>query len=133
MKRPTVATVFGILNIVFGAIGVLGILSIGATFQYSMVYGFLRLISIAVSGLLLAAGVFMMMNKKMSIDLNKYYAIASLAITVIYAIYLIVALGMVGFVGAIFVILIGVIYPVLLWFMVINNEPVKSFYASQAS
>ncbi len=131
-KRPTVATVFGILHIVFGAIGILGIFTIGSQFSYSALMGILRLLSIAVSGLLLAAGIFLIMNKKMAVDLSKYYAIASLAVTVIYAVYLVSTLGMVGFFAAIVTILIGVIYPVLVYLLIVNNAEVKNFYSSQA-
>jgi hypothetical protein len=133
MKRPTVATVFGILHIVFGAIGVLGIFGIGTAFQYSALNGLLRLISIAVSALLLVAGIFLVMNKKMAVDLSRYYCMASLAITVVYAVYLIAAFGMVGFIAAIVTILIGVIYPVLVWLLLVNNAEVKGFYAGQAA
>ena len=130
--RPTVATVFGILHCIFGGFGLLGIFGLGVSFRLSVVNGILVIIGLAVSALLLAAGIFMLMNKKMAVDLCKYYVFASIGITVIRLIYTIIAYSMAVVTASIFVYLIGLIYPLLVWFLIVQKQEVVSFYSAQA-
>ncbi len=129
--RPTAATVFAILHFVFGGLGLFGILGIGAIFSRSAIYGILSLISLGVSGLLVFAGVTLITNKKNALDMNQYYVFASLGVTAITAVYLIIAFGIVGLIGAIFSVLTGLIYPLLVLFLVVKSQPAIEFYGSQ--
>jgi hypothetical protein len=131
MKRPTVAMVFGILNIVFGAFGLFGLATIGASFTVSPIMGIISIVSVCVSVILLLAGLTLVINKKIALDLNKYYAILSLLITIINAVYLTITAGIAGLMLAIVAILIGIIYPLLIWLFVVKNKAVQQFYGSQ--
>ncbi len=130
--RPTAATVFAILHFVFGGIGLFGILGIGAIFSKSAIHGILYLIGLGVSALLVYAGVTLITNKKNAIDMNKYYVFGSLGVTAITAVYLIIAFGIVGLIGAIFSVLIGLIYPLLVLFLVVKSQATIEFYGSQS-
>jgi hypothetical protein len=131
MKRPTVAMVFGILNIVFGAFGLFGLATIGTSFAVSPIMGIISIVSVCVSVILLLAGLTLVINKKIALDLNKYYAMLSLLITIINAVYLTVTAGIAGLMVAIVAILIGIIYPLLIWLFVVKNKAVQQFYGSQ--
>jgi hypothetical protein len=128
-QRPTVATVLGVINIIFGGFGLLGLLSLRISFLAGPIYGIFAIVSIAVSALLLATGIFLLMNKKNALQLSKYYVFISVIYIIIYSVFLIVTAGLVGLIAAIVTIIIGLIIPALNWFLLVNNEPVKKFYA----
>ena len=130
--RPTVATVFGACNVVFGVFGVIGLFNIKNAFNFlGTLYGIISLLSGLVSVLLLVAGVFLILDKGMALALNRYYAYASLAVTAIGALFLIYMFGFTGMMGNIVAIVIGVTYPLLILFVLLRNPDVRSYYAGR--
>ncbi len=129
LKRPTIATVFGVLNIIFGEYGVIGLFNIKNTFYFSGVFfGIISIVSGLVLILLFIAGIFLILNKGMALALNRYYAYASLAITGVGIAYLFYQFGFTGMMGNIVAIVIGVVYPPLILFVLLRNRDVRSFY-----
>lgn len=81
-QRPTVATVFGILNIVFGGLGVFGIFGALAWFSLGApILGVLSLGSTAGSALLLFSGILLITNKGNALQITNLSIIVSLALT----------------------------------------------------
>jgi len=133
--RPTVATVFAILHFVFGAIAALiaivGIFTAFSLFKLfgsgaiaPLIYFILGLTSTVV---MILAGVSLIANKSNAIQMNLYYVFASVGVTVINTI-MSIASTTVNF--SVVAILIGLAYPALVFFLIVKNEEVKSFYAS---
>ncbi len=131
--RPTVATVFGVLNAIFGGLGALGILSALASFSNGApVYGLLQAANAAAAGLLLYAGILLLTNKKNALSMTQLAALASIALTAVLVVYLIATMGIVGVIASILVVILGGVYPLLLFLLLLKSEPVKSFYNSQS-
>ena len=130
--RPTMATVFGVLDIIFGVFGIAGLYNLKNTFTFlGVVYGIISVLSILVGILLFVAGVFLIMNKGKALMLNMYYAYASLVVVVIAAIFLIVRFGAMGLMGGIVALIVGFIYPLVILFVLLKNSEVKSFYSGR--
>jgi hypothetical protein len=130
--RPMTATVFGVFNIIFGVFGVIGLQNINNAFVFlGMFYGIISILSSLVSVVLLVAGIFLIIDRGMALKLNMYYIYSSLALTLIGAFYLIMKFGLEGMMGGIVPILIGLIYPLLLLFVLLKNNDVKSFYSGK--
>lgn len=133
-QRPTVATVFAILHFVFGGIGLIGGIFaalgagalaaiLGSKFIFFVIP---TIIGIAVSALLIYAGVTLITNKKNAIKINLIYAICSVALAVINVALQVAILGTgISWFGLI----LGLIYPALIYFLIVKNEEVKKFYA----
>lgn len=131
-KRPTSATVFGILNIVFGGLGTLGGLANFALFALSAVLGLMGVISWALSILLLVGGILLLINKSISPKFNFFVAIGSLVISLIFQIYYKVAFGALYGTGTmITALIIGAVYPVLL-IIFMRKPEIESYYSSQS-
>jgi hypothetical protein len=133
-QRPTVATVFAILHFVFGGIGliggIIGVLGAGALaalFGAKFLFVFIPVvIGIAISALLIFAGVTLITNKKNAIQINLIYAICSAALSVINVIIQIAIIGAgISWGGLV----LGLVYPALVFFLIVKNEEVKKFYA----
>ena len=134
-KRPTVATVFGVLNIVLSGLGlVTGLLAVGLTISLlsSMpLQAVFSLLSLALSALGVFSGILLITNKKNALSITNLYVLGSLAVIGANVVYLVVTLGMAGVMASIMTVVIGLIYPALLYFLLLKSEPVKSFYNSQ--
>lgn len=130
-KRPTVATVFGVLNVIFGGLGVLGVMTAISTLSISAIYGALQLGNVAGSAVLLFSGILLLTNKKNALSITNLAVLISVALTLALVVYLIATAGIVGVIASIFVVIIGGVYPALVFFLVLKNEAVKSFYNSQ--
>jgi hypothetical protein len=138
-QRPTVATVFAILHFIFGAIGLIGglIAVAGASALASflgakfMIYFIPTILSLLVSALLIFAGITLIGNKKNAIQINLIYAISSAALAVLNAVIQAVVLSALGpmFGVSWFGLIIGLIYPALVFFLIVRNAEVKKFYA----
>lgn len=129
-KRPTVATVFGVLNIVFGGFAVLSVFTISTLFEmYGTVGGIINIISIVVSVFGLYNGLLLLTNKNNALLFNQIQAFLSIIVAITWSIFL-VASGF-SIVAGMFSIVLGVLYPVLLIFLVVRNANVKSFYGSR--
>jgi hypothetical protein len=79
----------------------------------------------------LVAGIFLLMNKAMALQLNMYYAWASIGLAVLRALYVVVKGGIPGIMIGIFSIGISIIYPILILAILLKNSEVKSFYSSR--
>ncbi|MBX3723525.1 MAG: hypothetical protein KF713_16900 [Turneriella sp.] len=129
--RPTVATVFGVLNIIFGGFGLFGILGALAWFSLGApILGILSVGSSLGSALLLFSGILLVASKKNALSVTNLAILVSLALTAASVIYG-VAAGFQTIGTAISTIVVGLVYPALIFFLVLKNENVKSFYASR--
>lgn len=130
-QRPTVATVFGILNIVFGGLGVFGIFGALAWFSLGApILGVLSLGSTAGSALLLFSGILLITNKGNALQITNLSIIVSLALSAASILFgVIKGYQTIGTVTT--TIIISLVYPALIYFLLLKNEAVKSFYASK--
>ena len=123
-QRPGMVTAAGIIGIVWGALGLLfGLLALGVAFSLlGAVYGLLILVSVAVSGLLLWAGIQVMQGKSPRLLLLlSYVAIGINLLTMIWA----ATQG-----GSVFSGLLGFIVPGIIVFLLLNPQS-KQYYASR--
>jgi hypothetical protein len=116
-------TAAGVIGIVWGGLGLLvGLLALTVAFAIGAVYGLLLLLSVAVSGALLFAGIQVVQNKSPRLLLLiSYVAIGINLLTLIWA----VAQG-----ASIFSGLLGFILPGVVVFLLLNAQS-KQYYASQ--
>ncbi len=130
--RPTVATVFGILDIVFG---VLAMSSMRFwTSMHVFIGDFYNIILIAgalLGILLLVAGIFLLMNKGIALQLNLYYAFISIGLAVVRTLYMVITGGIGGIVVWIFAVTVSLVYPLLILVILLRNDEVKKFYSSR--
>jgi hypothetical protein len=123
-QRPGMVTAAGIIGIVWGALGLLfGLLGLTVAFALlGPVYGLLLLISVAVSGALLWAGIQVMQGKSPRLLLLiSYVAIGINLLTMIWA----ATQGQSIFSG-----LLGFIIPGVIVFLLLNPQS-KQYYASR--
>jgi hypothetical protein len=130
--RPNVATIFGILDILFGILGISSIQYWNSMNAFlGEFYNVILAAGSLLSVLLLVAGIFLLMNKAVALQLNMYYAWVSIGLAVLRALYVIVKGGIPGFMIGIFSIGISIIYPILILAILLKNSEVKSFYSSK--
>lgn len=133
-QRPTVATVFAILHFVFGGIGLIGgLVGLIGSFALAAILGpkfilviVLALLGLCFSGLLVFAGVTLIKDMKNAIKINTLYVYLSVAYTVINTI---LQMAVIGSPFSVLGLILGLIYPALIYFLVVRNEDVKKFYA----
>jgi len=134
-ERPTAATVIAIISLVFGGFGVIfGLIGLGA-FKISVLSGSLSLISLLISSILVGAGVTLLLNKKIALLLSNVYVFGNIAYAVANFIYFMIVLRSLGSFGtgmAIFGLIIGVAYPLVIFFVLLKNESAVTFYEAQA-
>ncbi len=130
--RPTVATVFGILDIVFG---VLAMSSMRFWTSMNVFIGdFYNIILIAgalLGILLLVAGIFLLMNKAVALQLNLYYAFISIGLAVVRTLYVMITGGIGGIVVWIFAVTVSLVYPLLILVILLRDKEVTKFYSSR--
>jgi hypothetical protein len=123
-QRPGMVTAAGIIGIVWGALGLLfGLLALSVAFAlFGAVYGLLLLISVAVSGALLWAGIQVIQGKSPRLLLlMSYVAIGVNLLTMLWA----VTQGESVFSG-----LLGLVLPGIVVFLLLNQQS-KQYYASR--
>lgn len=131
-KRPTVATVFGVLNVVFGGLGLFSIFGALAWFTLgATILGILSVGSVAGSAILLVSGIFLLTNKKNALSITQLAIFVSLGLTAATVIYGMTS-GLFQISSAMGSIIGGLIYPALIFFLLLKSEPVKSWYNSQS-
>ena len=130
-SRPTVATVFAVLNIIMGCFGLLDIFNI--SFSASLIEVHTTL-NVTFSAIMLVSGLFLIMNKKKALVFTKIAAFGEVGVQALFAIIMSTIAGMTGpgSMMAIVGFLLGTIYPLLLILLLLRSEPVKSFYAAQS-
>jgi len=131
-KRPTVATVFGVLNVIFGGLGVLGVMGAIASLSVAPILGAIQLGNVAGSAVVLFSGILLLTNKKNALSVTNLAILISIGLTLALVVYLIATLGIVGVIASIFAVILGGVYPLLVFLLVLRNETVKSFYNSQS-
>lgn len=129
MKRPTVATVFGVLSVIFGIIScissIIVIIGIAVLINLGMIVPAIFAIGgVLVSILLLISGLFLLLNKKSSVTANILYATGAILINGGSVIYSAASGAGFGFMG-----ILGFIYPVLIIIFIVRNVSVRSYYA----
>ena len=131
--RPDIAAIMGVVEIAWGGIWLLkDFFGIIRTFSYGIGAGLLSMLDIILMGMLLAAGILLIKNKKTAIDVNRYYVFGSAGMIMILIIYLIVTLGTLGLMASFIAVLLKAIIPALVLLLVVFNDEVTGFYASQA-
>jgi hypothetical protein len=122
-ERPGMVTAAGIIGIVWGALGLLfGLLALTLAFAIGAFLGLLALISVAIAGALLFAGIQVIQGKSPKLLLYiSYAAIAINLITMIIGI----AQGL-----SIFSYLLGFVIPGVVVFLLLNAQS-KQYYASR--
>jgi hypothetical protein len=132
VTRPNVATIFGILDIVFGVLGVSNITYLNSMNQWlGTFYNIVLMAGVLLAGLLLAAGIFLLMNKGPALKFNRYYAYGSIALTVIRSGYLVIQGGIAGLMIGIVSTIITLIYPILILAILLKDENTRAFYSSK--
>ena len=132
VTRPNVATIFGILDIVFGVLGISNLSYLNSMNQWlGTFYNIVLMAGVLLAVLLLAAGLFLLMNKGPALKLNMYYAYASISLTVIRSGYLVIQGGIAGLMIGIFSTIITLIYPVLILVILLKDESARVFYSSR--
>ncbi|HOD16432.1 MAG TPA: hypothetical protein PK307_09155 [Spirochaetota bacterium] len=125
--RPIVATIFGVLDIVFG---VLGISSLHA-FSLSLSFGlFINIALVIVSLLAVVAGVFLFKDRPVALKLNLHFSCASIGMAVIWLAYGLITGGLGGLMNGILPIAINILFPVLVMVILLKDAAVKKFYRS---
>ena len=82
--RPNVATIFGILDLVFGVLGLSNVTHLNSMNAWpGTFYNIVLLAGVALAVLLLAAGFFLLTDRGIALKLNRYYAYGAIALTVI--------------------------------------------------
>jgi hypothetical protein len=132
VTRPNTATIFGILDIVFGVLGISNVTYLNSMNQWlGTFYNIVLMAGVLLAVLLLAAGLFLLMNKGPALKLNMYYAYASIALTVIRSGYLVIQGGIAGLMIGILSTIITLIYPILILAILLKDENVQAFYSSK--
>lgn len=130
--RPNVATVFGILDIIFGVLGISSIQYWNSMNAFlGEFYNILLAAGSLLSILLLAAGILLLMNRAMALQLNLYYAWISIGLAVLRSLYVIVKGGIPRFMIGVFSVGISLIYPILILAILLKNREVGAFYSSK--
>jgi hypothetical protein len=129
LARPNVATIFGILDIVFGILGISNLKYLNTMNQWlGSFYNIVLMTGVALAVLLLAAGLFLLTNRGPALKLNMYYAYASIALTVIRSGYLVIQGGIAGLMIGIVSSIITLIYPVLILVILLKDDTTRAFY-----
>jgi hypothetical protein len=127
--RPTVATIFGILDILFGALGISSIYVLDQP-RFSialLINGAVALVSV----LAVAAGIFLLKNRPVALKLNLHFSCASIALAVIWLICEIISSEPGGLMAGIFSIATTILYPVLVIVILLRDKTVKDYYQSR--
>jgi len=129
--RPNVATIFGILDLVFGVLGVSNVTHLNSMNAWlGTFYNIVLMAGVALAVLLLAAGLFLLTDRGIALKLNRYYAYGAIALTVIRTGFLVVQGGIAGAVVGIVSTIITLIYPILILFILLKDANTQAFYAS---
>lgn len=135
-RRPAVATIFGILNVVFGSVAfIIGIMSISilsTKFDDFPLTTFFGLFSLIVAAVETFTGILMITNKKKATLLLKSYLILGLVSLMGNIVADLLQNGKASISTAVFATAFGLAYLALQFFLVLKSEPVKSFYDSQS-
>jgi hypothetical protein len=130
--RPNKATIFGILDIVFGVLGISNLTYLNSMNQWlGTFYNIVLMAGVALAVLLLAAGIYLLMNKGIALKLNRYYAYAAIALTVMRTGFLIVQGGLAGVMVGIVSTIITLVYPVLILSLLLKDAGTRAFYLAQ--
>jgi hypothetical protein len=122
-QRPGMVTAAAIIGIVVGALGILGLFSIGLYFAFDAVLGILSLLSVAAAVVTLIGGIQAIQNKSPRLLLlGSYASIGVQLLTLIWA-------AVSGW-GFLFFGLLGFIIPGVIVFLLLNPQS-KQYYASR--
>jgi hypothetical protein len=116
-------TAAAIIGIVIGALGVLGLFSLGLYFAFDVVLGLLGLLAVVVAVVMLVGGIQAIQGKSPRLLLLASYA--SIGVQLLTLIWAAVS----GY-GFLFLGLLGFILPGLIVFLLLNQQS-KQYYASR--
>jgi len=122
-QRPGMVTAAAIIGIVIGALGVLGLFSIGLYFAFDTVLGLLSLLAVAAAVVNLVGGIQAIQGKSPRLLLLGSYA--SVGVQLLTLIWAVVS----GY-GFVFLGLLGFILPGLIVFLLMQPQS-KQYYASR--
>jgi hypothetical protein len=128
--RPNVATIFGILDIVFGILGISNVSYFNSMNRWlGPVYNIILILGVILAVLLLVAGIFLLMDRAVALQLNMYYAYASIVLTIVRSGYLIFKGGMAGLMIGIVSTMVTLIFPILILVILLKDVNVRAFYS----
>lgn len=122
-QRPGMVTAAAVIGIVIGALGVLGLFSIGLYFAFDTVLGLLSLLAVAAAVVNLVGGIQAIQGKSPKLLLlGSYASVAVQLLTLIWA--------LVSGYGFVFLGLLGFVLPGLIVFLLMQPQS-KQYYASR--
>lgn len=125
--RPVVATIFGVLDIVFGVLGISSLHAIDLSLSAGLI---INIAVVIVSLLAAAAGVLLLRNSPAALKLNLHFSCASIGLGVIWLVYELITVGAAGLTSGILPTAINIVFPVLVLVILLKDAAVTKFYRS---
>jgi hypothetical protein len=125
--RPIVATIFGVLDIVFGALGISSLHAIDLNLTVGLI---INIAVIIVSLLAVAAGIFLLKDRPAALKLNMHFSRASIVLAVVWLVYELAASGPNGVMNGILSIAMNSVFPVLVIVVLLKDDAVRKYYRS---
>lgn len=126
--RPIVATIFGILDIVFGVLGISSLHAITIRISFNLL---INIAVVIVSILAVVAGIFLLKDRPAALRLNLHFSWASIGLAFIWVVYELLTGGPGGLMNGILSIAINILFPVLVLVVLLKDAGVREFYQTR--
>ncbi len=124
VQRPTVLTVLAVLTIIWGVFGIIAnIIVVAAGAIAGAFILILGLAGLAIAVVSLLAGIGLLGNKKLGINMLRIYAFSALGYQALYIIYYLIKGLPIGWAST----AIGIAIPAAILYMLLKNEEVISY------
>ncbi len=124
VQRPTILTVLAVLTIIWGVFGIIAnIVVIAAGTIAGAFILILGLIGLAIAIISLLAGIGLLGNKKLGINMLRIYAYSALGYQFLYIVYYLMKGLPIGWTSTI----IGITIPAAIIYLLLKNEEVISY------
>ncbi len=125
--RPIAATIFGVLDIVFGMLGISSLHAVSLRLSFGLI---INIAVVIVSLLAVVAGIFLLRDRPAALKLNLHFSCASIGLAIIWIVYELITGGPGGLVNGILSIAINIVFPVLVMVILLKDMAVRKFYRS---